>query len=491
MEFPVLRPSEIHRSTGQRFCTPHIIRSPFSNNRTQQQLQQQQQQQQGRPQSGQVLNTFNLLNGYAEDNEVLPFDDLQEQSEQTQPSSYWGGHSAAGNRASASSYRGSSRTGMIDLAYNQRPSSAVLWTSANSPGLTVLGLNFDEQARMNYLESIRTFGYDYMKPPGISKTMQAVLEEEEMSDESAAEESEFEEEEEVGEGVENDMSEFEEEGEEGELLEDDPGEGQAVDAAIGEEQEVPAEPEEVNLDDEIAEASDFEYNNSDEEDYNDQDFGDPFMVDEDYGEASEGEADRGASVADELTSSLPAEEDDPIVAEMNDFSDDTSSADDTFAERHGGGPLDATSEMASVGVFAAALAVGEPAHPPSEAPFHLPRARRSSRRAVSIMTPPPRHQDGRTGRSVSWGSGVSHRDSSGSLSASRRSSAARLSGRIVSSEYSAQAIEPLGDEEEPYDNNAASTPVQPIGTSTFFGPGSGAVQGGGSESESDMEVNDD
>lgn len=445
MDFPILRPSEIHRSSGQRYSTPHIIRSPFSNNRTQQ-LQQQQgrhpQLSSGGGNGGSsytpAFNTFNIYNGYTEDAEVLPFDDLQEQFEQDhiRPASYWGGRSASGNRASAANYRGNSRTGMIDWAYSQRPSSAILWTSANSPGLTSLGINFDEEARNNYLESIRTFGYDYMKPPGISKTMQDVLDEDELSDEFGEEDGDFVDEDEMDNSAEN-MEEDEEEFDEFADDEEDADEVNDPEHAQQERQQRNEpldldDPDEVNLDDEIAQASDFDYDDS-EGGYDDQDFGDPFMVDEDYGAASDAEEEEGRSDAEVNTSTgaIP-NTDEAIPEDLEYYSDmnENSGPDDTFAD------------------------IRHYQQQPSDAQpiFQPPRVR--SRRSVSIMTPPPpaRYEEG-SARSVSWASSSSRRDSgashnsSGNLSVtpagtSSRRTSARLSGRIVSSEFSEYAMQP-------------------------------------------------
>lgn len=466
MEFPVLRPSEIHRSTGHRVGAPHVLKSPFVKTQNQHPLQQQQQQQQH-----QRAISFASFSGYAEDGEVIPYSYDELSLLPDRPTSYWGGAgaNASRTRAAAANYRGSSRTGMIDWAYAHRPSSAVLWTSSSSGNrnpLTQLSLNFDEEARNNYLESVRTFGFDYMKPPGITKTMQMVLEEEDASgDDYVEEEEQF-----MSEGEVNEIA-----GENDDIMAMEQGEevpGPQVPPATAEAAarrrdtgpaaaEASADADEeggLDLDDAIASASDFEFSDDEDDDEeagpgHDQEENDepqfeddPFMVDEEYsgGEDASGddepnglpETDPHASSASaggsglsagtpgtQLRSSDNNEESDYYYDDYdaNTSHGEPSFADDTFAERGGGGGAGTRLDPNDGGSFLGGL---------SAAGMPLP-----SRRSVSLD-----HNSRRRSSQVPRRSSAA-RDSlplPRSASAHRRSSGrARLSGRIVSSEYGA------------------------------------------------------
>lgn len=450
MEFPILRPSEIHRSAGQRFNTPHIIRSPFSKS----------QQQQSAAASQPRNLSFTSFSGYAEDEEILPFDDFADPSEPPElPTSYWGGHSASRTRAAASNYRGSSRTGMIDWAYMQRPSSAVLWTSAGTrPGLTQLGLSFDEEARNNYLESIRTFGFDYMKPPGITKTMQMAMEEEDVSDEYVEEEGFLSEEE-----VDSMSGENEDAAEDG----SEAGSPSANLAAIFRDYPVqqlhPHDPEqaEINLDDMIASGSDFGYSDEDEEneeeraeDGEEQDFeDDPFMVEEEYDRAVSGDDE------DDVDALM-------LAVGASEYSDDDGgSANDTFGERHNGGRHESTDAPGSTQRRAASLGLEQTG-----------RSRRSSAwgTATAVTTTPHRE-------SLSLPLPPRPRSSSIGIGSSRGAEA-RLSGRIVSSEYGGEFGLDAHDAQHEHVGEL-HTPVRTGGRrSTIVFD---------SEGESEMEVDDD
>ncbi|KAF5098837.1 hypothetical protein D0Z03_001139 [Geotrichum reessii] len=139
-----------------------------------------------------------------------------------------------------------------------------------------MGLNSDELARNEYLLRVRRLGFDYLKPAGVDRTMQAVLEDE-AEEEEDEDDGAFEIDEGIG-GVQ--FAQDEELAEDGEVI---PSENEE------EEQEEEGEEEEgeVDLDDAVEEASEFDYDDDDEE--GDDQAGedeDPFMVDEEYDEST-------------------------------------------------------------------------------------------------------------------------------------------------------------------------------------------------------------
>ncbi|KAF5101428.1 hypothetical protein D0Z00_000907 [Geotrichum galactomycetum] len=151
-------------------------------------------------------------------------------------------------------------------------SAALMWKPIERRGLTALGLNLDELARNEYLLRVRRLGFDYLKPAGVGRTMQAVLEDE----------AEEEEEEEVEEfGLDEDFGGANFAQDEGII-------GEAVALEEGEEQdaEEEEEEEEVDLDDDVEEASEFDYDDDDEDEEDQAREEDPFMVDEEYDEST-------------------------------------------------------------------------------------------------------------------------------------------------------------------------------------------------------------
>lgn len=251
MEFPILRPNELNQSSNSsRYNPPHIIRSPFNSSLSGRNASQ------SRP----SLSSFNLYTGrYSSDGEVLPVDYHllesmldQRQPQQGQEQDYLSNPSGAGARQPVSS-------------------AALMWNPVERRGLTALGINSDELARNEYLLRVRRLGFDYLKPAGVGRTMQAVLEDE-------AEEEEEEEEE-------GDIEEFGlDEGAGGADFAQD--EGLVGEAVLPEEGEEQVAEEEVDLDDDVEEASEFDYDDEDEDEEDQTREEDPFMVDEEYDEST-------------------------------------------------------------------------------------------------------------------------------------------------------------------------------------------------------------
>lgn len=252
MEFPILRPNELNQSSsGPRYNATHIIYSPFNNSLNT--------NAKNATLTRASLNSFNLYTGrYSSDGEVLPvdhqlmatlLDPRQPQVDQTL--SYSSDTSGAGHRPVSS--------------------AALMWKPVDRHGLTTMGLNSDELARNEYLLRVRRLGFNYLKPAGVDRTMQAVLEDE-AEEEEEEEDGAFEIDEDIG-GVQ--FAQDEGLTEDGEVI---PSENEE------EEQE---EEEEVDLDEAVEEASEFDYDDDDEEGEDQaREEEDPFMVDEEYDEST-------------------------------------------------------------------------------------------------------------------------------------------------------------------------------------------------------------
>jgi hypothetical protein len=230
-------------------------------------------------QSRPSLNSFNLYTGrYSSDGEVLPvdyqlleamLDQRQQQQEQTQH--YLSNPGGAGARQSVSS-------------------AALMWKPVERRGLTALGLNSDELARNGYLLRVRRLGFDYLKPAGVGRTMEAVLEDEAEEEEEEVEEF----------GLDEDVGRADFAQDEGLI-------GEAVPLEEGEEQD--AEEEEVDLDDAVEEASEFDYDDDEEDEEDQAREEDPFMVDEEYDESTTtASAVNAANTSMSSTLGLPASE---------------------------------------------------------------------------------------------------------------------------------------------------------------------------------------
>lgn len=315
MDFPKLFPPGIYSFQGHREKrSMHVIQSPFAtkpkpdsnnnNNNT--------------TTNNTRFGNFNLFNSYTENGEILPQEEEVPYPLVDPPSLDFlmAPPDMDGAPATKSSSYGEPKP---------RRSPLLLWNSSSSTGLTAKSIHESQLARWYYLANIRTFGFDYLKPPGIPKTLKAMLEEEEYSDAEEASvdfdpelvdehlgatEGELEEGEEIDE--EEDEEEGEEDGER-QLVDSDPELDEANarirqsrrrgqnDSEISEtshysesrtgletsgQGRTTANHGEVDLDDEIQEAEEFNYDDS-EDDYNENEYEEPFYVADDYEEGEE------------------------------------------------------------------------------------------------------------------------------------------------------------------------------------------------------------
>lgn len=149
-----------------------------------------------------------------------------------------------------------------------------------------------EAARERQLNSIRTFGYEYLRPPGVNKTMQALIEENEEYSDAGTEDEEMQEdigsEFDVADDQDDLMNNFNtplenthvrtrEDGTEAPMLANPPDDEEGGDEeglAEGEDEE--GEEEEEDLDAAIPEAEDNDY----EDDYDEEEYQEGFMAEE-------------------------------------------------------------------------------------------------------------------------------------------------------------------------------------------------------------------
>lgn len=191
MEFSIPLPSEIYNAKGMRGHTPHVMQSSFAakkalasmnnNNNNVNGLNPRTRNQQGAgggggsaPTTSYNFETFNIFNGFNENNEVLPYEEVP--PDPMLPEPQFEGLIVPPNpdgTVNRTSY-GVPRA---------RRSPLLLWSPPEgSTGLTAKAISDSQYARWYYLATLRTFGFDYLKPPGISKTLKTMLEEEELSD---------------------------------------------------------------------------------------------------------------------------------------------------------------------------------------------------------------------------------------------------------------------------------------------------------------------
>lgn len=133
-----------------------------------------------------------------------------------------------------------------------------------------------EAAREQHLQSIRNFGYEYLRPPGVSKTMQALLEENEDYSDAGTED------EEMQEDVEGEFEVVDEDEEQEDTLHslNNPRQAAAVAGTPTRQQAQPPsneeredEEQEIDLDAEIPEADD-------EDEYDEEEYQEGFMAEE-------------------------------------------------------------------------------------------------------------------------------------------------------------------------------------------------------------------
>lgn len=169
-----------------------------------------------------------------------------------------------------------------------------------------------EEFREHYLKSIRMFGYRYLRPPGIGKTMQAILDEQQLEDDErnleetelghggidSTEENLDEEVVQINEGELNQLAVMRravqaEEQQEDENEDEDNDDGEADEE---EDEEEEYEDEEIDLDAGIADAEDMDYDDyaDDEElesevnvDYDEGQYQDRFIAEEEYEEVDD------------------------------------------------------------------------------------------------------------------------------------------------------------------------------------------------------------
>lgn len=317
MEFSLAVPGELLKSKGNLSSyTPHVMQSKFSKRRNNQ-LNNTQSQGLGTNNTSNNqsyhFNSFNVFNDYTENDEILPYEQVSPDPITPGPSfeglvappgpdgninrsSYgapvarrsplvlWAppsrpgensyGFSEYGNGNSYGSY--SDTSGSASGATHRVPGSG---------GLSAKTISDHQFSRWYYIATLRTFGYDYIRPPGIQKTLKTMLEEEEMSD--------------VGEAslegiadptvMEGEQEGVEVEAREEDVMEADPqpdttGDVEALDnPATGEDRTSgqPVTAEDDDLDAEIQEAEEFNYSDSEDE-YDDSEYAGPLVVADNY-----------------------------------------------------------------------------------------------------------------------------------------------------------------------------------------------------------------
>ncbi|CAN6607524.1 hypothetical protein TRVA0_003S03136 [Trichomonascus vanleenenianus] len=231
--------------------------------------------------------------------------------------------------------------------------------------LAVTDLNdveYIEQLHEARLEAIRTFGYTYLRPPGVDKTMQAMLEEQDMCEEAMDQDQDqdFVDDSALAANASVQTDTFagrrttphEPLGSEPQFLYDPSSDNIALEIQTDDEEEEEEEEEEererereVDLDAEVPEASDNDY----DDDYDEAEYQEGFMVDEDCSESEENqENEQNDEWAVGSRSSVAQE---TMTAENDDEDDDE--------------PLDYTVDESNGVQAVKNIMFGKPAGPPS------------------------------------------------------------------------------------------------------------------------------
>lgn len=328
MEFSTTVPLELFNTNNILLSkTPHTIQSPFAKRNNNNNNNNQQQTPNSTGNTNYSLGSFNLFNDYTENNELLPYQ--QAAPEPIRPDPSFDGlvappgpdgtisRSAYGTPIArrsplvlwapppdeASSERVFASYGNGNVYGGYPGAGAIAGTFLNNAetaggdgarakaggtgrrrwnGLSAQAISEYQYARWYYIATLRTFGYDYIKPPGFNKTLKTFLEEEEMNemgevsmegmvDPAALETGE------VGAGTEperqpeEDVGDGMTEGTDGTVEEQQPGEQDGQ----------PGTAEAEDLDADIQDAEEFNYSDSEDE-YDDSEYLGPLTVDDTY-----------------------------------------------------------------------------------------------------------------------------------------------------------------------------------------------------------------
>lgn len=344
-------PSELfHSNSVLSSRTPHVIQSPFAkrNNNNQQNSSNDNSNNNNNANSHQSYSfeSFNVFNDYTEDDELLPY-------EQAVPEPIRPGPSFDGLVAPPGPDGTISRS-----AYGTpiaRRSPLVLWSpsaeetssgyafsgygngnvyggypGAGAIGGTILGngrvrerignsgnglsskaISEHQYARWYYIATLRTFGYDYIKPPGLNKTLKTLLEEEDQNEMGEVSMDGMIDPATLGVELEEPAADVGTEGQEmtEEVQatvdgEDEQGQGQPQDEDQDQEESGRPDTQEdaEDLDAEIQEAEEFNYSDSEDE-YDDSEYAGPLVVDDTY----QIDSDARDSAQDEAGDQTPAQ----------------------------------------------------------------------------------------------------------------------------------------------------------------------------------------